>query len=93
MRLSSLTDKPTAIPLFCQPNFIERKINLKVTKEGLSCFSAQDKKELLNYSFATKEISKMNPSFTNNDFDSNHLGFIYSKMKQSTSDIMRTSSQ
>ncbi len=92
MKFSNLSTEPQTIPLTCQPSIINRKLNLKVTPDGLVCQSSAENKQYMHYSFASKSSQlwqKLGPSI---DFDIKKTGMIYTKMKQSVSDIMQTTS-
>jgi len=90
MKFSDLSSEPQAISLSCQPSIINRKLNLKVTDDGLVCQSAAQDNQQMFYSFITKRSHVWKKSTLNSDFDLNKSGMIYTKMKQSVSDIMKT---
>lgn len=92
MKFSDLSAKPQATSLVCQPSIINRKLNLKVSDQGLLCQSSAESNQYMHYSFATKQSQLWQKSMPSNDFDINENGIIYTKMKQSVSDIMQTTS-
>jgi DNA-binding winged helix-turn-helix (wHTH) protein len=90
MKFSDLSVEPQATSLNCQPSIINRKLNLKVTGEGLVCKSAAEGNQQMFYSFTTRRSQVWQKSTSNSDFYLNKNGMIYTKMKESVSDIMKT---
>ncbi|KGJ90536.1 winged helix-turn-helix domain-containing protein [Thalassotalea sp. ND16A] len=92
LQFSSLNTEPQPIALSCQPSFIDRKLNLKLTDKGLVCLSNEKAPGLREYSFQSKAVDGWTQSPVNSDFDSNNNGVIFTQLTQSASDIMRTTS-
>lgn len=93
MKLADLSATPEALPLSCQPSFINRKLNLKFTDDGLVCRSAEKKNDFTQYSFTEQRSQAWQQPGSGIDFDVQNNGVIYTKMQQSVSDIMQTLSQ
>ncbi len=92
MKFSDLSAKPQATDLICQPSIINRKLNLKVTSDGLLCQTNAENKQYSHYAFIQQSSQLWQKPSLGNDFDINQNGIIYAKMKRSVADIMQTSS-
>ncbi|WP_019026574.1 winged helix-turn-helix domain-containing protein [Colwellia piezophila] len=90
MKFSDLSVLPQVIPLTCQPSIINRKLNLKVTSDGLVCQSNAEDNQYKRYSFTTKSSRLWQKSVPSIDFDIKKRGMVYTITKQSVSDIMQT---
>jgi len=90
MKHSSLNEQSESIGLFCQPTFINRKLNLKVTEHGLVCQSNLGDKYLTFYNFKTKATTSVIDISNHSDFDLNKQDIIYAHSKENVGDIMRT---
>ncbi|SFC32928.1 winged helix-turn-helix domain-containing protein [Pseudoalteromonas denitrificans] len=76
--------------LFCSPTFINRKLNLIATEQGLICQSKPGDKYLTYYDFTTKTVIKKKHLDNFSDFDINSDNVIYAQSTQNVGDIMRT---
>jgi len=95
MKFSDFSEPPIATKLYCDPNFMNRKLNLYQSGNSIVCQSSLNKNGLFAYAI-NKPVQLQDVWFshlTKSDFDSNEEGVIYTKMNQSVADIMQTTSK
>ncbi len=93
MKLTNAQAEPEGLDLVCSPTFINRKLNLTVTKQGLICQTDIKPSRLSMFDFETGKSQDWQSLGTLSDFEVKDNSVIYAKIKQNVADIMRTNTQ